>query len=342
MRTFVRLSVLVAARGWPHDVRARSPAGRRQARQAGAGGRHAARRLRGAADSPCGHPHRRRSDRAGRPRRRDDHPARLPDRRHQWPHHDAGHDRAARAPHPARSWQLRRVVPLDRQAGSGHAHDGDGDCRPATARGRRHVGGRSRRAAQGEPRRARPDRQRRRARPAHVDERPVDHPPGRRHDRPVRRHRGDEFGPGRGGGGEAHCRRRGRDQGALGPDPRRLQGDCRHGARPQHPRARPRLCRSRRAQRARDGHRRAEPRRLGRHGAALQRAAHHRHRERGPAGGDHRRSPGVGVSRHRGLSRAPAGSALEDATSRRPSTPRCSAHSPTGALSATSAAPTAR
>ncbi len=62
----------------------------------------------------------------------------------------------------------------------------------------------------------------------------------------------------------------------------------------------------------RDGHRRAQPRRLGRHRAALQPAAHHRHRQRRPSGRDHRRASRLGVSRHRRVPRAAAGSAAQE------------------------------
>ena len=47
---------------------------------------------------------------------------------------------------------------------------------------------------------------------------------------------------------------------------------------------------------------------LGRHGAAVQPAADYRHRQRRPSGGDHRGASQLGLSRHRRLPRAAAGS----------------------------------
>ena len=140
--------------------------------------RHAARRLRGRPAASRRGAGRGRAHREGRADGVDADSARLHGDRHQRPHDDAGDDRAARSSHPARARQLRPVVPVDRQAGPDDADHGDGDRRQAAAERRRDLGRRPGRAAGAEPERARPHQQGRDPRPAHVDERPVDHPLG--------------------------------------------------------------------------------------------------------------------------------------------------------------------
>ncbi len=179
-----------------HSVDAAGAAGT-QARQAGPGWRDAARRLRSAADPSRRRPDRRRSHRSRRSCRGDHDSAGLPGDRHERPHHDAGHDRAPRAPDHPGARQLRHVVSLDRQAGARHARQGDGNLGAAVAECRHHVSRRPRRAARRKPEHPRSNQEGRDSRSAHVDERPVDHARGRRHDGSIRRHRGHEQRAGR-------------------------------------------------------------------------------------------------------------------------------------------------
>ena len=166
------------------------------------------------------------------------------------------------------------------------------------------------RAAGREPCGEKPHRGRRNSRATDVDERSVADAQ-RRHLPRGLSDQGDQPGAGGGRNRAAGDGRRRCHQGARRTDARGLQGDCRCRARPEPARARARVCRDRRAERARDRHRRAVARGLRGHGAALQPAAGHRHRQRRPPRGHYRRASQLGLSRHRGVSRAAAGPAVE-------------------------------
>ncbi len=135
----------------------------------------------------------------------------------------------------------------------------------------------------------------------------------RRHAGRLRRSEHRHAAGGGAAGRQARERRRRSDQGARGPDVRRLQGDRRRGAQTRPSRARPRLCGTGRTARARGRCRRAAARRLGGHGAAVFAGTDSRHRQRRPPGRRHGGAPRVGVPGYRGIPRAAAGSGDEEA-----------------------------